>query len=261
MLLSCRLAYREVAHVLYAENTLHVSTGALLLFTERLLPRERTAAVTSLIYHAKMETLGEYAAEHLGLEQRGWPVYEVLLRRIPLAFPSLRRLTVIFPCRDGRGLLKVVEGEGEYGFVGGDDESSNDHAMRNRITAPMDAIVAAFGSSLQECVLLVDETAFDAHFSRTNQDDTLDQEQGQGQTDYLRGWWGVSTGVATTRCIWRRLGAVDEEDDSGFSNAGGVDEQGTPGTGYWIRDVSQAENYMPEGVAMPYWSPTVGVLT
>lgn len=238
MLLSCRLAYREVIHVLYAENTFHCSTGALLLYTERLLPRERTAAITSFVYHARAESLDEYAAEHLGLEKPGWSAYEVLLGRIPVAFPSLRRLTVIFPCRAGIGLLKVDEEE-DGDVVGLNVAGGGHDAMRERITAPMDAIVAAFGPLLEVCFLLVDETAFDAHFGRSA-DDTQDQDQ--GQMNYLQGWWGEGSRPPKTRCKWRRLG----DDDSEVGNAIGVGEEGVPGTGYWIRGVSSAENYTPE---------------
>lgn len=213
--------------MLYAENTFHVSTGAVLLFTERLLARERTAAVRSLVFNARVESLTEYAAEHLGLEEPGWPAYEVLVGRIPVAFPSLRRLTVVFPCRAGRGLLKVVEGEGE----GGGD------VMRRRITAPMDGVVAAFGSSLEECLLIVDGTAFDAHFRGDGHDI---QEQGQGER--LMNSPGDRV-TDNARCMWRSVSdVVGEEDNVSVSEVGnvkGVGEGGLAGTGYWVRGASE----------------------
>ncbi|KAK4122004.1 hypothetical protein N657DRAFT_647522 [Parathielavia appendiculata] len=150
LLLSCRLAYREAVGVLYGENTFHVATGALLLYTDRLLPPERAAAVTSLIVQVTEESVYDYAAEHLGIEP-GLRAYEALLLRLPRAFPSLARLLV------------VIQGSLERGRAGMNGWLSplDRDAMRDCLLSSMDAAVGGFRKPLVEGVLAMRYTAFD----------------------------------------------------------------------------------------------------
>ncbi|KAK4156062.1 hypothetical protein C8A00DRAFT_31112 [Chaetomidium leptoderma] len=149
LLRSCRLAYREAIEVLYADNTFHVCTGALLLYTPRLLP-PAARAVTSLIFQVTEESVWMYADEHLGIE-KGLPAYEVLLRRLPVAFPSLVRLLV------------VVQGSLWRGRPGGGAELSPVYrdAVKDCLLSSMDGAVAGFRRPLVDCVLAMRESAFD----------------------------------------------------------------------------------------------------
>lgn len=151
LLLCCRLAYREAVAVLYAENTFHISTGALILLTDWLLPPARSAAVASLVYTLTEETAWLYAADHLGMVP-GPPAYEALLSRIPAAFPSLRTLLV------------VVQGSLNWGRFWrarvGSHPPSRDR-IKNCLLSSMDSAVAGFSKPLVEGVLAMGYPAFD----------------------------------------------------------------------------------------------------
>ncbi|KAK4033677.1 hypothetical protein C8A01DRAFT_49790 [Parachaetomium inaequale] len=151
LLLACRLAYREVVEVLYGENTFHVGTGAVVLYTDRLLPRERARAVRRLVYRVTEESVWGYAEEHLGIAP-GLEAYGVLLGRVPRAFPGLVELVV------------VVQGALEMGRVHwgrGRRDLLEAGATRHCLLGAMDAVVRGFGGRLGECVLAMRHTAFD----------------------------------------------------------------------------------------------------
>ncbi|KAL2261061.1 hypothetical protein VTK26DRAFT_4749 [Humicola hyalothermophila] len=150
LMLCCRLAYREVVDVLYRENTLHVSTGSIVLYTESLMPPERAGAVTSLIYRVTEESVWDYAHEHLGIVG-GLPAYKTLIGRVPIAFPGLMKLEVIV-----QGSLETGRASWRDYLVPLDAE-----AVKDCLLSAMDAAVARFGRPLAGCVLAMRHTAFD----------------------------------------------------------------------------------------------------
>lgn len=150
LLLCCRLAYREAVQVLYAENTFHITTGALLLYTDRLLPPERSGAVTSLIYQVTQGSTWDYAASQLKIRP-GLPAYEALLLRIPKAFPSLVKLLVVI--RTPLDLKQVWEGFGQT--------PPNRVTIKDCLLSSMDVAVGGFRRPLVECVLAMGHRAFD----------------------------------------------------------------------------------------------------
>ena len=145
LLLTCRQTYREVAPVLYGANTLHISTGALVLYTERLVPAARAREIRRLVYRLSEESAWTHAREELGIEP-GPEAYRVLLGRVPEAFPGLRGLEVVVI-----GLLHIgVEGVSIEGAV-----------MRGCVLEGMDGVVRRFGGELRECVLVLGAVAYD----------------------------------------------------------------------------------------------------
>lgn len=150
MILSCRLAYREVVDVLYGKNTFHVSTGSVVLYTESLLPTERASTVTRLVYQVTEESVWLYAHEHLGIVE-GFPAYKMLIGRVPTAFPGLMKLEV------------VVQGSLERGRAGGRTEFAplDVGDVRDCLLSAMDAAVVKFGRPLKECALAMRHRAFD----------------------------------------------------------------------------------------------------
>lgn len=158
LLLSCRMAYREGIDILYGNNTFHITSGALLLYTPLLLPAARSAAVTSLIYSVKSETVELYAKEHLAL-QPGLSAYEQLILRIAPAFPSLKKLSVAIP--------SAVAGEfwrrcnaGEQHIVATPHFAQWQEFLTSFLLRPMDRIVESFEVPLEECVYLVESQMF-----------------------------------------------------------------------------------------------------
>jgi hypothetical protein len=199
LLLCCRLAYREVVEVLYAENTFHVSTGALVLYTDRLLPRERAGAVASLVYQVTEESVWDYAAEHLGIES-GLPAYKALLARVPVAFPSLARLMVVV---QGQLSRRRVRTGGEFVALEGDD-------IKTCLLSSMDAVVRGFRRPLVECTLAMGHAAFERMMDEERADaETVESQQAM----WLQFWRPVSVSVAP----------------------GG---KALDNTGYWVRRVS-----------------------
>ncbi len=131
--------------MLYGANTLHVSTGALVLYTERLIPAARAREVRRLVYRLTEESAWTHAREELGIEA-GPEAYRVLLGRVPEAFPGLRGLEVVVV-----GLLHVgVEGVSVEGAV-----------MRGCVLEGMDGVVRRFEGELRECVLVLGAVAYD----------------------------------------------------------------------------------------------------
>ncbi|KXX76911.1 hypothetical protein MMYC01_207517 [Madurella mycetomatis] len=150
LLLCCRLAYCEAVEVLYAENTFHITTGALVLYTDRLLPPERSGAVTSLIYQVTQGSTWDYATSQLKITP-GLPAYEALLLRIPKAFPSLVRLLVVIQAPLDR--KQVWEGFGH--------NPPNRDSIKDCLLSSMDTVVGGFGKPLVEYVLAMGQRAFD----------------------------------------------------------------------------------------------------
>ncbi|KAH8904985.1 hypothetical protein BR93DRAFT_881040 [Coniochaeta sp. PMI_546] len=200
LLLCCRLAYREAVQILYAENTFHTNTGALLLFTDRLLPPERSSAITSLIYHVTSESVLTYAEEHLDLHP-GMPAYMTLLSRIPKAFPGLKRLQLII---DGMIVRGLWPGLRELQVSLPLEAQSR---MNNMLLTPVDLVVTLYQGRLEECVLIMDHRAFD-HL-------VADQSAAADRVESVAGRYLQ---------FWRRVAVPD------ISRA--VDK------GYWVRRVS-----------------------
>jgi hypothetical protein len=153
LLCCCRMAYREVVEVLYAENRFHVINGALVLYTSVLLPGVRAAAVRSLVLQITEETVWDYAKEHLGIE-RGLGVYRALLERVPDAFPGLTRLMVV-----AQGSL--VERRWADGRMERVEPPSEEPVVKDCLLASMDAAVKGFRRPMRKCVLAMRHRAFD----------------------------------------------------------------------------------------------------
>lgn len=149
LLLACRLTYREAVQVLYAENTFHINTGALILFTDRLLPPSRSRAIASLIYHVTQESVLTYSKEHLGVEP-GVPAYEALISRIPAAFPGLKSLQIVIANpRLVDGMFRTAQHEP----LG----AGHDRILPiDTFLVPVDTIVSAYAGQLKECVVILD---------------------------------------------------------------------------------------------------------
>ncbi|KAJ9134403.1 hypothetical protein NKR19_g8673 [Coniochaeta hoffmannii] len=154
LLLACRSLYLEAVDVLYAENTFHISTGALLLFTPRLLSPTRSSSIASLVYTVTPESVLTYAGEHLGLEP-GLPAYRALISRIPVAFPGLRSLQIAI---SDPALVRNLCSLSRSVWV---EETTEDARLQcwDLLLAPVDAVVvaaaAAFGDRLREFVVVV----------------------------------------------------------------------------------------------------------
>ncbi len=166
LLLSCRQAYREVCPVLYGHNTFHISTGALVLYTHRLLPVERAAMVRRLVFRVIDRSAWEYAAEHLGIEP-GMGAYRALIGRVPDAFPGLRAVEVVVT-----GLLRVQTVSGVAVETG---------EMRACVLEAMDGVVRAYEGRLgREAVLALGAAAFDRFMAgeRDEAEEVVEEENG-----------------------------------------------------------------------------------
>lgn len=152
LLRACRAAYREAAAVLYATNTFHVGSGALLLYTPRLLPAERAGAVRRAVVSVTEANVWDYAQEHLGIEG-GLAAYAALIGRVRLAFPGLVGLEVVVKGALARG--RVGGERGELGALDGGE-------VRGCLLGAMDGVVAGYGGRLgEDCVLTMGVEAFD----------------------------------------------------------------------------------------------------
>lgn len=206
LLLSCRMMYREAVQVLYAENTFHITTGALLLYTNRLLPQERSGAITRLIYRVTAESMLTYAEEHLGLEP-GVPAYTALLTRIPEAFPALKNLQIVI---DAAVVRSVWPGLGNLDIPLPEETRS---AMTEMLLKPVDLVVQLYQEQLKECVIVLDHMAFDHmladHSAVAERPESVDgqylqfwrpisEEDGPANT----GYWVRSAGISDARAGW-----------------------------------------------------------
>jgi hypothetical protein len=201
LLLCCRLGYREAVEVLYGENTFHISTGALLLYTDRLLPVERSSSITSLIYYLTPESMWYYARTHLGLEP-GNAAISALLSRIPIAFPSLKRLQVVLP--SGMSMAVLLEGERIRGIPVAPHDND---CLRPHILSHIDNLVGAFRHTLEECsvIVMIDEETFDYVAAG---DDQIAET--------------VESPTGARAQYWRRIPDADRD--------------GAVNTGYWVRN-------------------------
>ncbi|KAK3991447.1 hypothetical protein QBC44DRAFT_341039 [Cladorrhinum sp. PSN332] len=150
LLLCCRLAYREAVQVVYAENTFHITAGALLLYNSSLLPVERSSAVTSLVYTCTVETVWDYAPEHLRVK-RGVHAYRALVAGIPIAFPSLKRLQLVLK-NDAN--LRIIRGQS----LAVPPPIVRDTPTKEILLQPLDAAVAAFQQRL-DCALIMSQSS------------------------------------------------------------------------------------------------------
>lgn len=205
LLLCCRLAYREAVEMLYAKNTFHLTTGAPLLFTERLLPAERSSAVTSLIIQVTRKALWTFSAEELGL-QPGIPSHMTLLSRIPRAFPGLKTLQLVVDYTTVMGLWPSLQ-DPQHLPLYLEEESR----VRNMLLSPVDLIVTIYQGRLQECVLMMDHNSFDRLMAG--------ESAIADRVESLDGLYSQ---------FWRRVAVP------GLGRA--VDK------GYWVRRVAEEEN-------------------
>ncbi|KAK4143111.1 uncharacterized protein C8A04DRAFT_12616 [Dichotomopilus funicola] len=180
LMMSCRTVYREVVDIVYAENTFHIGTGALVLYTEKLLVRERAAAVRSLVVRLTLKTVWDYADEHLGIDL-GLLAYEKLIGRIPDGFPGLRRLVV---CVEGKLERGSVVLRGSYVTRAElDPETTRDYLLGS-----MDGVVKRYGVQLGECVLMMGEDGFD----RVMGGEREKAEKVESEGDTIQFWSPVS---------------------------------------------------------------------
>ncbi|OIW34317.1 hypothetical protein CONLIGDRAFT_626347 [Coniochaeta ligniaria NRRL 30616] len=204
LLLCCRLAYREAVQILYAENTFHTNTGALLLFTDRLLPPERSGAITSLIYQVTPESVLTYSEEHLGL-QPGMQAVMTLLSRIPKAFPGLKRLHIVIDDIVVRG---VWPGLRDLQLPMPFETQSR---VNNMLLSPADLVVTLYQGRLKEFVLIMDHRAFDRLVAdQSAAADRVESVDGK----YLQFWKRVAVphvGRKIDKGYWVRRVSPDDE--------------------------------------------------
>ncbi|KAK4165604.1 hypothetical protein QBC43DRAFT_315516 [Cladorrhinum sp. PSN259] len=204
-LLCCRLAYREAVQVIYAENTFHITAGALLLYNSSLLPVERSSAITSLVYTCTVETVWDHAPEHLRLK-RGVHAYRTLLARIPVAFPSLKKFQFVLT---NNATLRILRGQ-SLAVV----PPVQDTPLKETLLRPFDTTVAAFGQRLEECVFIMNHGS-----SSTVRDEISEVAE---KSEHLEGKWVQ---------YWRPI----------VSDRAGEVEDEEVNAGYWIRIVSLAD--------------------
>lgn len=169
---------------MYARNTFYVTTGAMVLYTEQLLVPESAAMVTSLVFTVTTNTCFTFAKEQLRLKP-GWDAYAALLRRIPVAFPGLRKLQVIaltarramvgwrWPTNN---VFDITEAPPE-------DRTANE-VVKNKLLGYMDDAVMAYRGQLKKTSLVFEKDVFDKYMGadfadaeRTESQDGLDFRQ------------------------------------------------------------------------------------
>ncbi|KAL1841848.1 hypothetical protein VTJ49DRAFT_6525 [Mycothermus thermophilus] len=220
LLRSCRRAYREALPVLYGENTFHVGSGAVVLFAERLLSPAGRACVTRLVLTVSEETVWMYAEEHLGVKP-GLGVYELVVGKVPAAFPGLQRLMVVAYGPLFRREFVQLGGHDLHVPVVQGDEDAKRGVVRDALFAAMNAAVAGFARPLVHAMLVVRLDAFDRLM--------LDEMPGAAGAEVREGQW---------RQFWRPLGE-DRSDGARESR------------GYWVRGVDEER-------AASIWNPIPG---
>ncbi|KAH6624118.1 hypothetical protein B0J18DRAFT_168535 [Chaetomium sp. MPI-SDFR-AT-0129] len=180
LMMCCRTVYREVVDIVYAENTFHIGTGALVLYTEKLLVRERAAVIRSLVVRLTLKTAWDYADEHLGIDL-GLLAYEKVIGRIPDGFPGLRRLIV---CVEGKLERGSVVLRGSYVTRAELDPQTT----RDYLLGSMDGVVKRYGGQLGECVLMMGEDGFD----RVMGDEREKAERVEAAGDMVQFWSPVN---------------------------------------------------------------------
>ncbi|KAL2165898.1 hypothetical protein VTG60DRAFT_3616 [Thermothelomyces hinnuleus] len=225
LLRACRLTYRECVGLVYGENVVHVGSGALLLHTEALLPRERAASVRALVVRVAEEAAWDYADEHLGLRP-GLDAYHAMLGRLPRAFPGLRALTVALHGSLRRGRVRWRQGE---------RDPLDPAQVRHCLLETMDAVVRGYNNSnnnnnnnnnnhagapaLAECVLALAHDAFDRVMGgdRAAADKVQESKEGSSSSAWVQFWRPVTVAP------------------------GALGGEATLETGYWVRRVSPWE--------------------
>lgn len=186
LLLTCRQVYREAVEVLYARNTFYINTGAIVLYTNRLLVPESAAMVTSLVFTITTNTCVIFAKEQLGLKP-GWDAYAALLRRIPVAFPGLRKLQVIaLTARrvmvgwrwPNNNMFDIIEAPPN-------DRTANEE-VKNKLLGYMDDAVKAYGGQLRECSIVFEKDVFDKYMGGDFA--AAERTESQEDTDFRQFW-------------------------------------------------------------------------
>ncbi|KAK3368796.1 hypothetical protein B0H63DRAFT_489187 [Podospora didyma] len=212
MMLSCRRLYREVSAFLYGENTFHITTGVMILYTDRLLAPSLAAQIRSLVYGLSSQSVETYAREHLAIEP-GWSAYRAILGAIPKAFPGLIKLELV-ALAAGRADVSwrypdapAWDRGGEHSEIHGVD------GLKRALFRPMDDLVRAYRGQLRECAFVMEQVVFN---SLVLNDLTEPTARTESRSDWVQ--------------FWRRLDSV--ACDLGENNVTAEEEEG-----YWVRRI------------------------
>ncbi|KAK3392209.1 hypothetical protein B0T20DRAFT_50176 [Sordaria brevicollis] len=215
LLLTCRQVYREAVQVLYARNTFYITTGSLILYTNRLLVPETAVMITSLVFTITTNTCVIFAREQLGLKP-GWDAYAALLRRIPGAFPGLKKLSVIaltarramleWRWPTNNNIFDVVEAPPE-------DRVVNEEVKKKLLGYMDEAVLAYGGGQLRECEIVFEKDVFDKYMGGDFAE--AERREGEDGTDFKR--------------YWRQLPVMEKDWD--------LDEVEKDRCGYWVQRV------------------------
>ncbi|KAK4221480.1 hypothetical protein QBC38DRAFT_126015 [Podospora fimiseda] len=199
MLLSCRLGYREVVQVIYAENTFHVTAGAVVLYNQELMPVERSREVRKLIYKCTVETVWDYAVEHLRVK-RGVHAYRALMGGLARNFPGLRELEVVLM---GDAALRIVRGQG---VAVTPSEVVRD--VKEVLLGPVDEMVRGFGQKV-DCVLVMSEGSGEGGNLKEEFAEGAERSEGV-EGKWIQFWRGVE-GSKVNEGYWIRFLSLVEQ--------------------------------------------------
>ncbi|KFX97071.1 hypothetical protein V490_02979 [Pseudogymnoascus sp. VKM F-3557] len=181
-LLSCRQAYAECIDILYTTNTIFLYTNRFIINDlPRLILPLRFTSITSIKMRWTYDPFGwEYDYEEWEHSEYGFLKFNSLLKRLPEAFPHLKRLHISL-----EGMM--------YAY------SLNDQLPRmveSNIMVPLDGMVRKFGPNTQSFVVSIPASIYTVLKYHSN--NTTEQEIPKLRTDWAR--------------LWRELPASDSED-------------------------------------------------